>query len=273
MEWVGREVFERGFWKSGEDRHMGIEVLDTEEGDQLTDGIIQDEDADERGNELKNDAARQWIRITRATVNLAGLVDGFTWVEGTREWKVDGTLEAKVRKWRDEDRHEREQEEIRRRGRRWTDDTMDIDVDDAEADESSEGEDALSIVASIIESLRWTVVIPVSVIMELDGLCHYEARWTLLQHIPAWRDRAGEKLQDQIDAMVGWDGLLGMEDSLPLIIYQEALRYSPAVPLSIPHAAVNDDMYDGYHNSKGCYPLDKPLVRVSGFLETRDKSV
>ncbi|KAF8129951.1 hypothetical protein EV363DRAFT_274197 [Boletus edulis] len=141
MEWVGREVFERGFWKSGEDRHVEIEVLDTEEGDQLTDGIIQDEDADERGNELKNDAARRWIRITRTAVNLVGLVDGFTWVEGTREWKVDGALEAKVRKWRDEDRHEREQEEIRRRGRRWTDDTMDIDVDDAEADESSEGED------------------------------------------------------------------------------------------------------------------------------------
>ncbi|KAF8119990.1 hypothetical protein EV363DRAFT_1377288 [Boletus edulis] len=211
MEWVGREVFERGFWKSGEDRHVEIEVLDTEEGDQLTDGIIQDEDADERGNELKNDAARRWIRITRTAVNLVGLVDGFTWVEETREWKVDGALEAKVRKWRDEDRHEREQEEIRRRGRRWTDDTMDIDVDDAEADESSEGEDeedseevkaskrhprrstaptlnvvpgysilvldtniilsSLSIVASIIESLRWTVVIPMPVIMELDGLC------------------------------------------------------------------------------------------------------
>lgn len=30
---------------------------------------------------------------------------------------------------------------------------------------------SLSIVASIIESLRWTVVIPVPVIMELDGLC------------------------------------------------------------------------------------------------------
>ncbi|KAF8448043.1 hypothetical protein L210DRAFT_3441767 [Boletus edulis BED1] len=236
MEWVGRKVFERGYWKSGEDRRVEIEVLDTEEGDQLTDGIIQDEDADERGNELKNDTARRWIRITRTAVNLAGLVDGFTWVEGTREWKVDGALEAKVRKWRDEDRHEREQEEIRRRGRRWTDDTMDIDVDDAEADESSEGEDeedseevkalkarrrylrsllasaqrlppsssiprskrqprrstaptlnvvpgysilvldtniilsSLSIVASIIESLRWTVVIPVPVIMELDGL-------------------------------------------------------------------------------------------------------
>ncbi|KAG6374236.1 hypothetical protein JVT61DRAFT_4245 [Boletus reticuloceps] len=90
-------------------------------------------------NELKNETARRWIRITCTAVNLAGLVDGFTWVEGTREWKVDGALETKVRKWRDEDCHERE--EIRRRDRRWTDDTIDIDVDDAEADESSDGED------------------------------------------------------------------------------------------------------------------------------------
>ena len=256
MEWVGRKVFERGYWKSGEDRRVEIEVLDAEEGNQLTDGIIQDEDADERGGELKSETAQRWTRITRTAVNLAGLVDGFTWVQGTRQWKVDGVLEAKVRRWRDEDRHEREQEEIRRRGRRWTEDAMDVEVDDAEMDESSEGEDdeedseevkalkvgknvltrrlrgltclqarrrylrsllasaqrlptssstqrskrhprraaacaptlnvvpgysvlvldtnillsSLTIIASIVESLRWTVVIPVPVIMELDGL-------------------------------------------------------------------------------------------------------
>lgn len=141
MEWVGRKVFERGYWKSGEDRRVEIEVLDTEEGNQLTDGIIQDEDADERDSGLKNETAQRWTRIARTAVNLAGIVDGFTWVEGTRGFKVGGVLEAKIRKWRDEDRHEREQEELRRRGRRWTDDAMDIDVDDAEADEYSEGED------------------------------------------------------------------------------------------------------------------------------------
>ena len=141
MEWVGRKVFERGYWKSGEDRRLEIEVLDIEEGGQLTDGIIEDEDEDERGNELKNETAQRWTRIARCAINLAGLVDGFTWMEGTREWKVSGALEAKVRKWRDEDRHEREEDEIRRRGRRWTDDAMDIDVADAEVDESSEGED------------------------------------------------------------------------------------------------------------------------------------
>ncbi|KAF8445064.1 hypothetical protein L210DRAFT_532221 [Boletus edulis BED1] len=73
MEYVGRKVCKRGYWKK-------IVARNTQEGDQLTDGIIQDEDADERGNELKNDTARRWIRITRTAVNLAGLVDGFTWV-------------------------------------------------------------------------------------------------------------------------------------------------------------------------------------------------
>ena len=140
MEWVGRKVFERGYWKSGEDRRVEIEVLDVEEGGQLTDGIIEDEDDDERDNELKNETGRRWTRITRSAVNLAGLVDGFTWVEGTREWKVDGILEAKVHRWRDEDRREREQEELRRRGRRWTDDAMDIDVGDTE-EGISESED------------------------------------------------------------------------------------------------------------------------------------
>lgn len=138
MEWVGRKVFERGYWKSGEDRRMEIQVLDIEEGGQLTDGIIEDGDEDEHASKSKDETVQRWTRITRSAVNLAGLVDGFTWVEGTREWKVDGVLEAKVRRWRDADRHEREQEEIRRRGRRWTDDAMDIDVHDAEVDESSE---------------------------------------------------------------------------------------------------------------------------------------
>ena len=49
MEWVGRKVFERRYWKSAEDRRVEINVLDIEEGNQLTDGIIQDEDTDERG--------------------------------------------------------------------------------------------------------------------------------------------------------------------------------------------------------------------------------
>ena len=63
------------------------------------------------------------------------------WVDRTCDWKVDGVLEAKVRSWRDKDRHERDQEDIQRRAQRWTNDTMDVDEDGAEVNKSSEEED------------------------------------------------------------------------------------------------------------------------------------
>src|SRR5205807_1879474 len=81
---------------------------------------------------------KRWTRIVRSAVCLSSAVDGFTWVEGSREWRVEGTLEAKVRRWHEEDRLEREEEERRRRGRRWTDDSMDVDGDDEDADALSE---------------------------------------------------------------------------------------------------------------------------------------
>ena len=248
MEWVGRKVFERGYWKSTEDRRVEIEVLDIKEGNQLTDSIIQDEDADERDSGLGNETARRWTGIMCTAVNLAGFVDSFTWVEGICNRKVDSVLEAKVHSWRDKDHHECEQQ-----GRRWTDNIMDVNVNNAEVNESLEGEDdeegseevkvlkvkvslthcrlgsnacshsdnirdpclhsvqqpllfdtavetastvashiyshveccsgfsilvldtnillsSLSVIVSIIESLRWTIIIPVPVIMELEGL-------------------------------------------------------------------------------------------------------
>jgi len=140
MEWVGRKIFERGYWKSGEERRVEIDVLDVEEGGQLTDGIIED-DGDEDEGHSHEETSKRWIRIVRSAVSLSTAVDGFTWVEGTREWRVEGTLEAKVRRWHEEDRLEREEEERRRRGRRWTDDSMDVDGDDDNAHELSEESD------------------------------------------------------------------------------------------------------------------------------------
>ncbi|THU87118.1 hypothetical protein K435DRAFT_355332 [Dendrothele bispora CBS 962.96] len=64
---------------------------------------------------------------------------GLTWVEGTREWRVDGVLSEKVKLWREEERREREEQERRRMGTRWSDDSMDIDQDvDEELCEESE---------------------------------------------------------------------------------------------------------------------------------------
>jgi protein SMG6 len=70
--------------------------------------------------------------------NIAGVIDGFNWLEGSREWNVEGKLAEKVTQWKEEDQAEREEEERRRMGRRWTEDPM--DVDEAEDDDISEEE-------------------------------------------------------------------------------------------------------------------------------------
>ncbi|PPR08027.1 hypothetical protein CVT24_010868 [Panaeolus cyanescens] len=233
MEWVGRKVFERGFWKSGEERRAELEVLQAVEGTDLTDGTIEDDDdgQDEDSKKGMSDLTRRWIRIVRCGVQLADAIDGFGWTDGTREWRVEGKLKQKVETWSEEDRLEREEEERRRMGRRWGDDAMDIDEDNSASDEESEDDEtdspeirelkerrrelrrliqaqstiaaqtsrrprgaasrpllpivpgytvlvidtnillsALSIFSSFIESFRWTVIVPLPVIMELEGL-------------------------------------------------------------------------------------------------------
>jgi hypothetical protein len=40
-------VFERGYWKSGEEKTKEVEVLDASKGEEVTDGIVKDEDEDE----------------------------------------------------------------------------------------------------------------------------------------------------------------------------------------------------------------------------------
>jgi protein SMG6 len=148
MEWVGRRVFERGFWKSGEERKPEVELLDKSEAWEATDGIIEDGEDDE--NDLKNEAdkkksdnERRWVRVLRCGVGIADVVDGFTWVQGTRDWRVEGALAAKVELWQEEDRIELEEEDKRRMGRRWADDSMDVDEggEDDMSEESGSDED------------------------------------------------------------------------------------------------------------------------------------
>ncbi|KAI9459772.1 cytochrome P450 [Boletus coccyginus] len=70
---------------------------------------------------------------------------------------------------------------------------------------------------------------------------------------------AQERAQTQIDAVVGKDRLPTIDDRplLPFIdaILRETHRYSPVVPLSIPHVAVDDDVYEGFHIPKGAILL------------------
>ena len=136
MEWVGRKAFERGFWKSGEEKKAELEVLEMVEGKALTDGTIEDNDEDDAHQTSSSGSGRI---IIRCGVNIAGAVDGFNWVDGSKEWNVEGKLAEKVIQRKEEDQTEREGEERRRMGRRWTEDPMDVDDDpDVEADGISE---------------------------------------------------------------------------------------------------------------------------------------
>ncbi|KAJ3525600.1 hypothetical protein NMY22_g10503 [Coprinellus aureogranulatus] len=240
MEWVGRKVFERGYWKSGEERKAELEVLELNEGIEVSDGTIEDDEEDSgtaKGPKALSELERRWIRICRAAVNISGCVEGLEWKEGTREWSVEGKLAQKVQQWKEEDRIEKLEEERRRLGRRWTDDAMEIDEADMDEGSSSDDDDendseevkalkarrrylknllassrqsvaassrqrprsgkktvdnrpalnivpgytilvvdtnillsSLPMITSLVESMKWTVVVPLPVIMELDGL-------------------------------------------------------------------------------------------------------
>jgi hypothetical protein len=105
MEWVGRKVFERGYWKSGEERKAEMEVLSpVEEYGEGTDGRIEDDDDDEseKKSRMKCKLVRRWVRIVRCAVSISDAVEGFRWVEGSRVWRVEGILKEKVREWREE---------------------------------------------------------------------------------------------------------------------------------------------------------------------------
>ncbi|KAF9237852.1 cytochrome P450 [Melanogaster broomeanus] len=68
-----------------------------------------------------------------------------------------------------------------------------------------------------------------------------------------------EKAHAQINMVVGRDRLPTLDDR-PLLTYidaimRETLRWNPVTPLSIPHAVVNNDIYEGYHIPKGATVL------------------
>jgi protein SMG6 len=243
MEWVGRRVFERGYWKSREEHKAAeIQVLDKTESQDTTDGIIEPEGDDDNGGVTRRDPITlRWIRIVRSAAAISEVVSGFRWVEYSSKWVVEGSLAEKVEMWSAEERAEREAEERRRRRcASWGNvDPMDVDedemVEEYDSDDSDDEMDsdevkalkarrryflgllqagahsshvspspghrrrprqrasarpALKIVpgytvivvdtnillsflpsfASLVESLRWTVVVPLPVIMDLDDL-------------------------------------------------------------------------------------------------------
>ncbi|KII90159.1 hypothetical protein PLICRDRAFT_124089 [Plicaturopsis crispa FD-325 SS-3] len=130
MEWVGRRVFKRGFWKSGDDRKIEMDVLDRGEADgsNMTDGVIEDDEDDggpaSSGTGKVN--GKRWVRIVRSAVAISNAIDGFNWHKG-RDWRAEV------------EQIQREEDERRRRGTQWAvDDTMDVDEAEGEAEDVSE---------------------------------------------------------------------------------------------------------------------------------------
>ncbi|KAF5313943.1 hypothetical protein D9619_013126 [Psilocybe cf. subviscida] len=201
MEWVGRKVYERGFWKLGKDRKPELEVLKASESTELTDGTIEDDDGDDSCSsspgaggasaEAKVHAGsnfvHRWVRITRCAINISSEVEGFTWVPGTRDWCIEGRLAEKVALWKEEDRVERLEEERRQESKENENNSEEIKALKARhrylksllqsARQSASllcivpGHtilvvdtnillSLLSIVSSLIESQKWTVVVP-----------------------------------------------------------------------------------------------------------------
>lgn len=67
------------------------------------------------------------------------------------------------------------------------------------------------------------------------------------------------KAQAELDRVVGKDRLPSFDDR-PLLpyteaIYREVMRWRPPLPVGLPHATTEDDVYKGYFIPKGVIAL------------------
>ncbi|KAG7089560.1 hypothetical protein E1B28_011232 [Marasmius oreades] len=88
----------------------------------------------------------------------------------------------------------------------------------------------------------------------------------------ALHPEAQKRAQRELDTVVGKDRLPSFttdRSNLPYVeaVLRETLRWSPSVPLGVPHAAFLDDTIDGYFIPKGT------LVLGNTWAMTRDESV
>ena len=151
MAWGGRKIYERGFWSRAVDGRINeAAVLDVKEGEEVSDGVIEDDDDDDdddgKGISLRiSDQDNRWIRVLRSGTRITKYVDGFMCMQqpnSKRVWSVEGRLADKVENWKEQRRREREEEDMRRIRRRW-DDSMDVDEESVEdASEESDLDDA-----------------------------------------------------------------------------------------------------------------------------------
>ena len=183
MGWGGKKVFERGFWSkdaeaTGEERNIEVEVLDRVEiPDEAMDGIIEDE-GDNR--EDQSPEKRRWVRLARAGLRIARDIHGFKFAASSPEdgrpcWRVKGSLAQRVAGWKEEGQceREREQEERRLRGTKWSEDSMEVDdVEMPAEDESDDDEDADTDEIRKLKVRSWHSVRVSIRILTPTGVCH-----------------------------------------------------------------------------------------------------
>ena len=137
MSWHGR-LFERGFWDGNEDQLIEMDMLDAGNSSaEAMDGDGMWEEDEENEKPKPSRATLAWRRALWAGMKIANKVSGFRWDEN-KLWSIDGVLAEKARRWEEEARQAREEEERRKMGRRWVDDEGDQVMDDENVDNMSE---------------------------------------------------------------------------------------------------------------------------------------
>ena len=118
MVWSGRKLYERGFWNRDTDGRINeAAVLGVKEGEEVSEGIIEDDDDGEGRSPRTSDQDNRWIRVLRSGMMVTKYVDGFASTQqpnGKRLWTVEGRLADRVKSWKEQQRREREEDDIHR---------------------------------------------------------------------------------------------------------------------------------------------------------------
>ncbi len=159
MEWAGRRVYERGFWRSKSpipSVQSEMDVIrpgeassDEPKTSEHQDGVVEDE----RGDEMEWEAspappqvlsAARWKRVRTTAEVLLKSVPGFGWDDQNKRVIVHGELEAKIARWEEGRRKEEEEVLARSRGHKRvasSSDNMEVEEDEPDGDDVDDEND------------------------------------------------------------------------------------------------------------------------------------
>jgi protein SMG6 len=160
MEWVGRRVYERGFWRPGaKPNATSSSSCVSGEMDVLTGPLIRQVDdgyvEDGEGGDIEDVPTKRCKRVMLLTEGLVKAVPGLEWdhTSDKPKLRIGGELEVKMREWEEE--REREAEEARRRnGRKSWNESDEMDVDEVEEEEEDEEDDDDELDSEDVKALK-----------------------------------------------------------------------------------------------------------------------